>query len=61
MQLNILLNNQKIRTMSLKNEMNLSKCRELINKEIKGNFIFIDKDENKIEEEDEKILLLKIF
>ena len=40
--------------MSFEKEMHLDKCRELINKSIKGNFVFLDKDGNNVEEEDEK-------
>ena len=53
-QLNILVNDQKESSMSFEKEMHLDKCRELINKEIKGNFVFLDKDGNNVEEEDEK-------
>lgn len=59
MKLSILVNEQKKCSMSLEKEMNLSKCRELINKEIKGNFVFLDKDGNKIEEEDEKEFVIE--
>ena len=53
-QLNILVNDQKKSSMSFEKEIHLDKCRELINKTIKGNFVFLDKDGNNIEEEDEK-------
>ena len=56
---NILVNNQKICSKSLEKEMYLSKCRELINKEIKGKFIFLNKDGNKIEKEDEKNFIIE--
>ena len=56
---NILVNNQKICSKSLEKEMYLSKCRELINKEIKRNFIFLNKDGNKIEKEDEKDFIIE--
>ena len=59
MQLSILVNDQKKCSMSLEKEMNLDKCRDLINKEIKGNFVFLDKNGNKIEEEDEKKFVIE--
>ena len=59
MQLNILVNDQKICTMSLEKEMHLNESRELINKTIKGNFAFLDLDEKKIEEDDEKEFIIE--
>ena len=53
-QLNILVNDQKKSSMSFEKEMHLDKCRELINKTIKGNFAFLDNDGNNVKEEDEK-------
>ena len=58
-QLNISVNDQKICSKSLEKEMSLDKCREMINKEIKGNFKFLDKDGNKVDEEDEKEFIIE--
>jgi len=58
-QLNILVNGQKICSKSLEKEMHLDKCREMINKEIKGNFNFLDKYGNKVDEEDEKEFIIE--
>ena len=58
-QLNISVNDQKICSKSLEKEMSLDKCREMINKEIKGNFKFLDKDGNFVDEEDEKEFIIE--
>ena len=58
-ELSILVNDQKKCSKSLEKEMKLDKCREVINKEIKGTFVFLDKDGNKVEEEDEKDFIIE--
>ena len=50
MQINIIVNDQKICAMSLEKEMHLNESRELINKTIKGKFVFFFFYEKKIEE-----------
>ena len=59
MQINIIVNDQKICAMSLEKEMHLNESRELINKTIKGKFVFLDMDEKKIEETDEKEFIIE--
>ena len=45
-ELNLLINDQKICSMSLEKVMQLDKCREWINKTTKENFAFIDKKDD---------------
>ena len=59
MNLNILVNGKKTCSLILKNELTLNKTRRLINKEIKGNYIFLDIDGNQIEETDENDFIIE--
>ena len=57
-ELSIIVNDQKNCSMRLEKEIHLDKSRELINKKIKGNFVFLDKDGNNVEKEDEKDFII---
>ena len=52
--INVILNEKYITSINCKKECNLVEVRNLLNKSIKNNFIFLDQDGNEIENIDEK-------